>query len=372
MKIKILTLLGTRPEIIRLSRIINKFDSLFNHVIVNSNQNFDKNLNSVFFKNLKIRKSDYSLNCKNNRPATFISELCKKFDEILDKEKPDAVLILGDTNTGLATIFAKKRAIPIFHIEAGNRCYDARVPEEINRKIIDNLADVNLTYSEVAKQNLIRENFPPDRVIKIGSPLFEVLKYYKDDIEKSTILTKLKLSKKNYFLISTHREENLDNKKNYMTILNTMKFLYKKFKLPIIVTTHPRLRKKLKQNKVSKNKNILFSEPFNYFDYIKLQIHAKLTISDSGSIVEEANILNFPAINFRETTERHEGLEEGCCLFSGMKYESILGSINLILKSENSKINRIHSDYCVEGLSNNVAKIIQSYKDYINTKVWFK
>lgn len=372
MKLKILILLGTRPEIIRLSRLISNFERIFNLVLVNSNQNFDSNLNNIFFKNLKISKAKYNLNCKNKNQTSFLSELFVKFDRVLVKENPDAVLILGDTNTGLGVISAKKRAIPIFHLEAGNRSYDMRVPEETNRKLIDNLSDINLTYSEIAKQNLLRENFPPDRVIKIGSPLYEVLNFYKPDIEKSNILKKLKIKKNKYFLISSHREENIDNKKNYLTILNTLKYLSKKYQLPIIVSTHPRFKKKIQKINFLNSKNVRFEKPFNYFDYVKLQTNAKLTISDSGSIIEESNILNFPAINFRETTERHEGLENGFCVFSSMDYNSIIQSINLILKSAYTQKNCTHSDYKVDDLSNNVAKIVQSYKHYVNTKVWFK
>jgi UDP-N-acetylglucosamine 2-epimerase (non-hydrolysing) len=332
MKLKVLTLLGTRPEIIRLSRIISNSDKVFNHILVNSRQNFDVNLNKVFFESLKIRKPNYNLRCKNNNSINFISNVIKEFDKILLREKPDCVLILGDTNTGLAVLAAKKRKVPIFHLEAGNRCNDMRVPEEINRKIIDHISDINLTYSEIAKKNLILEKFPSSRVIKVGSPLYEVLDHYNSDIVKSKILERLKLKKNQYFLLSSHRDENLENDKNLFTLKSTITNLTTKYKMPVVISTHPRLKKKLFKLKINKNKFVKFNPPFSYFDYIQLQKNSKLTISDSGSIIEESNILNFPAINFRETTERHEGLEKGSCIISGMDIKSINQSINLILK----------------------------------------
>ena len=372
MKLKILTLLGTRPEIIRLSRIICELDENFKHILVNSNQNFDTNLNKIFVDTLKIRKPDYDLKCKNDNSVNFISKLLIEFDKVLIKEKPDAVLVLGDTNTGLAVLAAKKRKIPIFHLEAGNRSYDMRVPEEINRKVIDHLSDVNLTYSEIAKNNLLRENFPPDRVIKVGSPLYEVLNYYEVEIVQSNILEELKIKKDNYFLLSSHREENLEDLKNFESIVNTISYLNKKFKLPIIVTTHPRLRNKINKKIINKNSLVRFKEPFNYFEYVKLQKNAKLTLSDSGSIIEESNILNFPAINFRTTTERQEGLEKGYCIMSGMNQVEIEQSIELMLNDKNGNIQNTHSDYIAINLSKVVSKIIQSYVGYINKKVWLK
>ena len=372
MKLKVMTLLGTRPEIIRLSRIIENADKVFNHILVNSKQNFDVKLNKVFFDNLKIRKPNYNLKCKNKNSINFISDVIKEFDKILSYEKPDCVLILGDTNTGLAVLAAKKRKIPIFHIEAGNRCNDMRVPEEINRRIIDHISDINLTYSEIAKKNLILEKFPPDRIIKIGSPLYEVLEYYHYDIEKSKILEKLKLKQNQYFLLSSHRDENLENGKNFNSLKNTIINIIKKYKMPVIISTHPRLKKKLSKLKIIKNKFVKFNPPFDYFDYIKLQKNSKLTISDSGSIIEESNILNFPAINFRETTERHEGLEKGSCIISGMDTKSISQSINLILKIKKKYKKSIHPDYKARDLSFNVIKIIQSYTNYVNKRVWLK
>ena len=281
-------------------------------------------------------------------------------------------MVLGDTNTGLAILAAKKKKIPIFHLEAGNRSFDMRVPEEVNRKIIDHLSDINLTYSEIAKNNLISENFATDRVIKVGSPLCEVLNHYQEEINKSNILNQLKIKKENYFLLSSHREENLNNSKNFNILLDTITHLYNKFKLPVIITTHPRLKKKLNMTKLSKNPLIRFKPPFNYFDYVKLQMNSKLTISDSGSIVEESNILNFPAINFRETTERQEGLEKGFCIISGMEQSSINQSIDLMLNVKTKQQKNIHSDYAEIDLSYNICKIIQSYTNYVNKRVWLK
>jgi len=372
MKLKVLTLLGTRPEIIRLSRIISNADKVFNHILVNSRQNFDVNLNKVFFKSLNIRKPNYNLRCKNKNSINFISDVIKEFDKILLHEKPDCVLILGDTNTGLAVLAAKKRKIPIFHLEAGNRCNDMRVPEEINRKIIDHISDINLTYSEIAKKNLILERFPSSRVIKVGSPLYEVLEYYNSDITKSKILERLKLKQNKYFLLSSHRDENLENDKNLFTLRNTIINLTAKYKMPVIISTHPRLKKKLLKLKINKNKLVKFNPPFDYFDYIQLQKNSKLTISDSGSIVEESNILNFPAINFRETTERHEGLERGSCIISGMDIKSINQSINLILKIKKKHKKNLHPDYEAKDLSFNIIKIIQSYTNYVNKRIWLK
>lgn len=372
MKLKVITLLGTRPEIIRLSRIIFNMDKNFNHILVNSHQNFDKDLNKIFFEKLKIRKPDYNLDCRNKDSINFISDLISKFDKVLSKEKPDSILVLGDTNTGLAVLAAKKRKIPIFHLEAGNRCNDMRVPEEINRKIIDHISDINLTYSDIAKKNLILENFPTERIVKVGSPLYEVLEHYKLEIEQSKILDNLNIKKKKYFLLSCHRAENLENEKNFNILKSTINIVSKKFKFPIIVSTHPRLKKKLIKLKKIKGSLIRFNDPFNYFDYIKLQANSKLTISDSGSIVEESNIMNFPAINFRETTERHEGLEKGSCIITGMDQKSINQSINLILKIADKNKKNIHPDYIAEDLSINIIKIIQSFTNYVNKRVWLK
>ena len=373
MRLKVVTILGTRPEIIRLSRIISKLNINFNHVLVNTGQNYDSELNGIFFKELELKKPDYNLNCKNSNSIEFISEALVKFDDVLSKEKPDAVLVLGDTNSALSILSAKKKKIPIFHIEAGNRCFDARVPEEINRMLIDRISDINMTYSDVAKNNLIKENFPLDQVFKIGSPLLEVFQYHKDQIDSSVILEKLHLKKNSYILVSCHREENLIYSSNLNNILTGINKVAKKFNLRIIFSTHPRIKKCIKN--VSKNllKDILFHKPFGYFDYIKLQINSRLTVSDSGSVVEESNMLNFPALNLRQTTERQEGMEKGSVVLSGLEINQIINSAEIIInKSTKGLIKDTHRDYLEVNVSDKVVAIIQSYTDYINRKIWHK
>ncbi len=369
MKKKIITILGTRPEIIRLSCVINKLDKNFNHILINTNQNFDKNLNDIFFKQLGIKKPKYFLkNIKNNSPINFIGKALIEVDKILNDENPDGILVLGDTNSSLCAISGKKRKIPIFHIEAGNRCFDERVPEEINRKIVDHISDINMTYSSYAKENLLSEGIKQDRVIKIGSPLFEVYNYYNSQIEKSKILDKFNLTKNKFFLASVHREENVDFDKNLNEIIKSFNKLIRKFKIPIIFSTHPRTKIKLKNIK-NINKKIIFSEPFNFFDYVKLIKNCKLFMSDSGSITEETSILKVPSINLRYTFERQEGLEKGLSLISGLNSDDILNSVELIL---NKSYFDYHADYQISNVSDNVSNIIQSYIQYINYKVWYK
>lgn len=374
MKKKILVILGTRPEIIRLSCIIKKLDKNFFIVVVNTNQNFDKNLNNIFFKELNLSRPKYNLKpTKNNNPINFISNLLIKIDEILDIEKPDAAVVLGDTNSALSVFCVKKKKIPIFHIEAGNRCYDQRVPEEINRVLVDKISDINLVYSDVAKQNLIKENFDLDRIFKIGSPLFEVFKRYENYIHNSKVLNKLKLTKDKFILVSCHRQENISEITNLENIFLAINTLSNKYKTKVIFSTHPRIKLSIKKINKKLTKNILFLKPFGFFDYIKLQMNSKLTISDSGSIVEEANILNFPAINLRDTTERQEGMEKGCVIISGLETKNIIQSA--IIAIENFKNNlefNIHPDYSQSNVSEKVTNIIQSYIHYINRKVWFK
>jgi UDP-N-acetylglucosamine 2-epimerase (non-hydrolysing) len=373
MKSKILIILGTRPEIIRLSCIIKKLEKNFILKIVNTNQNFDTNLNKIFFKELNLKKPFYNLNIKNSNPIEFISALFNKIDKILSFEKPNGVLVLGDTNSALSVFCAKKKKIPIFHLEAGNRCFDQRVPEEINRSLIDKLSDVNMTYSEIAKQNLIKENFDSDRVIKVGSPLLEVFNSYKDNIDNSNILKRLNLKKDKYLVVSCHREENIENIKNLKNIFIAVNKIAQKNKLKVIFSTHPRMRKKLKNINKNNLKNITFCKPFGFFDYIKLQSNSKLTLSDSGSIVEESNILNFPAINLRETTERHEGMEKGFCLISSLEVDSIINSSEIILNKYSNIVNKdVHPDYSEPNVSDKITVIIQSFLNYINRKIWFK
>jgi UDP-N-acetylglucosamine 2-epimerase (non-hydrolysing) len=371
-KKKILIILGTRPEIIRLSLIIKNIRKYFKACVVNTNQNFDNELNNFFFNELDLKKADYNLQCHNRNPIEFISDLFPKIDKVLDVENPDAVLILGDTNSGLSALCAKKRKIPIFHIEAGNRCFDSRVPEEINRKLIDVLSDINMTYSEFAKQNLIKENFDLDKIIKIGSPLPEVFSYYKKKINDSEILEKLKLDRKKYFLVSCHREENIDNQTYLNNILTSLNKISEIYKNKVIFSTHPRTRNKLKKINKKISKDIIFFKPFKFFDYLKLQINSRLTLSDSGSIVEESNILKFPAINLRNTTERQEGMEKGFVIMSGLNVSSILQSIDLALSNFDNSYLETHPDYTDLNVSEKVVNILQSYIDYINYRTWMK
>jgi len=368
-KIKIVTVLGTRPEIIRLSETIKKLNNYFNHKLVFTNQNYSKELSDFFFNNFKI-KFDYNLNIDNKSPIKSISQILLKFDKVLNIEKPDACLILGDTNSALSMIAAKKKNIPIFHYEAGNRCFDERVPEEINRKIIDHIADINLTYSNSAKQNLIDEGLPLKNIFNIGSPLMEVYISNKKKIEKSIILKKFGIKENEYFLVSLHREENLNNIKNFKTIIELLNKIATKYKKKLIFSTHPRTFKVLKSKKIKTHKNIIFSKPLNYFDYCKLQIKSLLTLSDSGSISEEAYIMKFKALNLRETHERHEAMEKTIAPMMNFKLNSNIEIISKLLNEE------VHYSYLEEyeqkDISHRVVKIIHSYIDYINTFKYLK
>lgn len=372
MKKKILTVLGTRPEIIRLSCILRILDKYFNHEIVNTNQNFSKNLNLNFFNDLEIRKPKYFLkNSINKSPIDFISKALIFFEKVLEKEKPDAILILGDTNTSLTAICAKRKKIPIFHIEAGNRCFDQRVPEEINRKIVDHIADINLTYSTYAENNLLREGLPRDLIIKVGSPLKEVYEYYDKKINKSKIINKLKLKNKKYIVASIHREENLISKKILDNILKSINIFSKKNKFRVIFSTHPRTLEKLKKEK-NKYKNIEFYNSFGFLDYVRLLKSSDLVISDSGSITEETSILQLRSINLRTTHERQEGMEKGICLLSGVEQKEILQSLEIALAKNLSDTDFKLKDYHEKNISNKIVNIIQSYIPYINKKIWSK
>ena len=369
-KLKVLTIAGTRPEIIRLSSIIKKFDHHFDHHFAYTGQNYAKELSTVFFRNFNI-KPRYNFKIKNQSPISSIAEILKKTELLVQKIKPDCFFVLGDTNSALSSIVVKRFQIPIFHYEAGNRCYDDRVPEEINRKIVDTIADVNLTYSDSSKNNLLRENLNPDRVFNIGSPLFEVFKNFKEKIFSNKILKKLNLVKNEFILISIHRSENLDNKTNLYKIVSSINFLAKKFKMKIIFSTHPRTKKILKQFKI--NKNIYLHKPFNFFEYNKLQISAKIVISDSGSISEESYILNFPAINLRETHERHEAMEKGVVTMSEFTENSLYNSINQTLSKVIHQGEKNHiPDYEQKNVSDKIVQILSSYKNYINRKNYYK
>ena len=373
-QLKVMTVVGTRPEIIKLSRIIPKLDETFNHVLVNSDQNFDYELNEIFFKDLNIRKPDENLKIKEKNASKTIGKVIEKTDTLIKKYKPDAFLILGDTNSCLSCISAKRNKVPIFHLEAGNRCFDQRVPEEINRKIIDHVSDVNLTYSSIAREYLLNEGLPKDQIIKVGSPMKEVLKFYENKINKSKILNKLKLSKYNYILFSLHREENVDDKKNLKSFIKILNFLEEKENKKIIISTHPRTRKNLEKLNFKYSSKINFLMPFSFSEYIKLQLNSKYVLSDSGTITEESSILNFPAINLRENHERPEGNEEGSVIFTSLSLNNIDQAINILKSQKRGKIRNINpvKDYEVDNVSEKIIRIILSYTNYINNKTWKK
>ena len=372
--LKIITILGTRPEIIRLSRIIDILDKYSNHQLIHTGQNFDFELNKIFFNELKIRKPNFFLEAAGKTAAETIGNIIIKVDKILAIEQPDAVLVLGDTNSSLSTIAAKRRKIPIFHIEAGNRCFDQRVPEEINRKVVDHISDINLTYSSLARENLLRENFPPDQVIKIGSPMLEVLNYYMPQVSKSKILNKLNLRAEKYFLVSTHREENIEDNISFKKIKVILNTIAEKYELPVIVSTHPRTQKKLNETGVKFHKYVNLIKPLGFFDYVNLQMHARCVLSDSGSITEESSILNFPALNIRETHERSEGMEEAAVMMTGLDINRIQKGLEILQSQPRAKkrILKIVNDYNVTNVSQKVLRIIYSYTDYINRVVWKK
>lgn len=371
-KIKLVTVVGTRPEIIRLSRVINKFDEYFDHVLVNTSQNYDRELNEIFFKDLKIRKPDYNLGLVKKNSIEFIGRSLIEINKILTKEKPDAFFILGDTNSTLTAIVAKKKKIPIFHMEAGNRCFDLRVPEEMNRKIVDHLSDVNLTYSKIARHYLIKEGLHPEKIIHIGSPLPEVFNYFSKQIRLSKILKKLKIKKNQYFLASIHREENIENKENFKNIFDFFNLITEKYNKPIIISTHPRTMLKI-QNRKKLSKKIIFLKPMNFSDYNCLQVNSFVVLSDSGTITEETSILNLSSINIREAQERPEGMEQSTVIMSGTKISNLLNSLEVIIKQKNKKIkfNKI-DDYKSSNISEKIPRIILSYIDQINKKTWFK
>ena len=375
-KIKIASIVGTRPEIIRLSRIFPILDLYCEHILIHTGQNYDYELNQIFFDDLKIRKPDFFLNSGNKSKSVCetIGTIISETDKILEKIKPDALLVLGDTNSCLSVIPAKKRKIPIFHMEAGNRCFDQRVPEEINRRIVDHVADINLTYSSIAREYLLKEGLPSDQIIKIGSPMYEVINYYLPKIKKSNITSKLKLKKKNYFLISAHREENIENDINFDKLFKMINFLAKEYNVPIIVSTQPRTQKKINfYNKKFSNKvNLL--KPLGFYDYVNLQMNAKSTLSDSGTITEESSILDFPALNIRETHERPEGMEESSVMMVGLETDRIQQGLMILEKQSkaNKRTLSLVKDYDVPNVSEKIVRIIHSYIDYINRKIWKK
>jgi UDP-N-acetylglucosamine 2-epimerase len=373
-KLKVMTVVGTRPEIIRLSRVISLLDEYCDHTFIHTGQNYDYELNEVFFNDLGIRKPNLFLGAAGATVAETIGQIIISVDSVLEKYQPEALLILGDTNSCLAAISAKRRKIPIFHMEAGNRCFDFRVPEEVNRRIIDHVSDINLTYSDIAREYLLREGFPPDQIIKTGSPMKEVLDYYKSEIDDSDVLSKLDLASNDYFLVSSHREENVDSVKNLTNLITTLNLLAERFNKIIIFSTHPRTRKKLESLSLETNKLIQFCKPFGFLDYVKLQCAAICTLSDSGTITEESSILNFPALNLREVHERPEGFEEGAVMMVGNDFDRIIQGLD-ILQSQGRETKRdisMVNDYDTNNVSTKVLRIIQSYTDFVNRKVWKK
>jgi len=373
-KLKVVTVVGTRPEIIRLSRVMAALDTSpsIEHIIVHTGQNYDYELNQIFFDDLGIRKPDYFLNAAGQTATETVGNILIKIDPLLEELCPDAFLVLGDTNSCLCAIPAKKRHIPIFHMEAGNRCFDQRVPEETNRKIVDHISDVNLTYSDIAREYLLREGLPADRIIKTGSPMFEVLNHYMSSIEASDVLNRLVLEKYKYFVVSAHREENINNQSNFNGLINSLNLVAEKFDLPVIVSTHPRTRKMIDTAGLSLHKNIQLLKPLGFNDYNALQLHSKAVLSDSGTISEESSILNFPALNIRQAHERPEAMEEASVMMVGLNPERVLqGLIHLESQKRGQERSfRMVADYSMPNVSEKIVRIIISYTDYIKRVVW--
>lgn len=372
-KLKVMIVVGTRPEIIRLSAVINKLDEseAIDHVLVHTGQNYDYELNEVFFNDFNLKKPDYFLNAATGTAVETTGNILVKIDPILEEVKPDAFLVLGDTNSCLCAIAAKRRHIPIFHMEAGNRCFDQSVPEETNRKIVDHTADINLTYSDIAREYLLREGLPADRVIKTGSPMFEVLKSRKDDIEKSDVLERLGLQTEKYFVVSAHREENISSEQNFTDLVDSLNTIAEKYQMPLIVSTHPRTRKMIEAKGIEFNPLVKTMKPLGFNDYVKLQKYAKAVLSDSGTISEESSILGFRALNIRQAHERPEAMEEASVMMVGLKSERILQGLE-VLKTQEKDSMRLVSDYSMPNVSEKVLRIILSYTDYVNRVVWGK
>ena len=370
-KLKVMTVVGTRPEIIRLSAVINKLDKseAIDHILVHTGQNYDYELNEVFFEDFKLKKPDYFLNSAVGTAIETIGNILINIEKAIDKETPEAFLILGDTNSCLTAIAAKRRHIPIFHMEAGNRCFDQRVPEETNRKIVDHVADINLTYSDIAREYLLREGLLPDRVIKTGSPMYEVIKSKLDDINNSDVLNKLNLEKNKYFVVSAHREENINSERNFLNLVESLNAIADKYNFPVIVSTHPRTRKMIEEKGVKFNSLINLLKPLGFNDYVKLQIESKTVLSDSGTISEESSILKFKALNLREAHERPEAMEEASVMMVGLKKERILQGLEILETQEKDTLREVY-DYSMPNVSDKVLRIILSYTDYINRNVW--
>ncbi|WIW95952.1 non-hydrolyzing UDP-N-acetylglucosamine 2-epimerase [Altererythrobacter rubellus] len=373
-ELRVMTVVGTRPEIIRLARVLSKLDHYCDHILVHTGQNYDYELNGIFFDQLGLRKPDHFLEAASASGAQTIGQVIIGVDRLLEELKPDALLVLGDTNSCTAVIPAKRRKIPTFHMEAGNRCFDQRVPEEINRRIVDHTADINLTYSDIAREYLLREGLPPDLVIKTGSPMFEVLSHYRSGIEESAVLNRLGLAEGEYFLVSAHREENIEPEGSFRKLVDMLNALVTAFDIPVIVSTHPRTQKRIDAAGIKFSRQVSLLKPLGFLDYNRLQMSARAVLSDSGTINEEASILNFPALNIREAHERPEGMEEAAVMMVGLSTERILQSLALLADQPRAsdRLVRLVADYSMPNVSDKVVRIIHSYVDYVNRVVWKK
>jgi UDP-N-acetylglucosamine 2-epimerase len=376
-KLKVMTVVGTRPEIIRLSRVLARLDEFCEHILVHTGQNYDYELNQVFFDDLNIRKPDYFLNSAegSKSAANTIGNLISAVDEVLESVKPEALLVLGDTNSCLSVIPAKRRKVPIFHMEAGNRCFDQRVPEETNRRIVDHTADINLTYSTIARDYLLREGLPPDQVIKTGSPMFEVLNHYRPQIDSSDVLQRLDLKEEQYFVVSAHREENIESERSFNKLVETLNSVAENYDLPVIVSTHPRTQNRINAAGSKFHPQVRLLKPLGFHDYVRLQVSAKAVLSDSGTINEESSILNFPALNLREAHERPEGMEEAAVMMVGLVAERVQQGLTILAsqaRGDTQRTLRLVADYSMPNVSDKVVRIIHSYTDYVNRVVWKK
>jgi len=370
--LKVLTIVGTRPELIRLSRIIAKLDRYCDHLLVHTGQNYDYELNEIFFEDLAIRKPDRFLDAAGASAAETIGKVIIAADAVLAATRPDAVLVLGDTNSCLAVIAAKRRRIPIFHMEAGNRCFDMRVPEEINRRIVDHTADINLTYSDIAREYLLREGIAPEMVIKTGSPMFEVLTYYRDAIAQSDVLTRLALQAEGYFIVSIHREENIDSQRNFLKLVDVLNEVATQYRLPVVVSVHPRTQKRIDEAGIKFDPQVRLLKALGFKDYVHLQMHARAVLSDSGTITEESSILNFPALNLREAHERPEGMEEASVMMVGLETERVLQGVAIVGEQSRGEQRLLLevADYTMPNVSDKIVRIVQSYTDYVRRTVW--
>jgi UDP-N-acetylglucosamine 2-epimerase len=369
---KVATILGTRPEIIRLSRVIAALDRYTDHVLIHTGQNYDYELNQVFFEDLEIRRPDYFLQAAGKNAAETIGLVISKSSEVLSELMPDAVLILGDTNSCLAALSAKRLRVPVFHMEAGNRCFDERVPEEINRKIVDHISDINLPYSDISREYLLREGIAPDRIIKTGSPMFEVLAYYREKVDRSDVLKRLGLTENGYFIVSAHREENIDSPAQFRNLVSVLESVAAEYELPVIVSVHPRTQKRIDAEAVSFSKNIRLVKAMGLSDYVHLMMKARATLSDSGTITEESSILNFHALNIREAHERPEGMEEGAVMMTGLDSTRVLDALKVLetQATGSDRTLRIVTDYNVPNVSEKIVRIILSYVSYVRRVVW--